>query len=231
MRTPSFDWSPVPGLELITFALPLVPYCDQCGEPLTGEGHDRCRDRARARAAALVRAVPAADGRAGRPDGLDGALRRARGADLVRLPAALLLVVLTACGGASGTRRRGSRPEVRHPGPARRQRVVRRPALGRRRPGRRRAGAGAAGGRPRARRARQRARARPRTSSTRCARSRAGHPPTTPWTRRWPRGPARSAAAEGAGERSPGLGDEAEAAQLDGEVVRAGARPPSPPRA
>jgi hypothetical protein len=43
VRTPSLDWSPVPGLELITFALLLVPYCDQCGEPLTGEGHERCR--------------------------------------------------------------------------------------------------------------------------------------------------------------------------------------------
>ncbi|MCW2778088.1 MAG: N-acetyltransferase [Frankiales bacterium] len=42
-RTPASDWQPVPGLQLITYALPLVPYCDQCGEPLTGEGHDRCR--------------------------------------------------------------------------------------------------------------------------------------------------------------------------------------------
>lgn len=43
VRTPSFDWFPVPGLQLITYALPLVPYCDVCGEPLTGEGHERCR--------------------------------------------------------------------------------------------------------------------------------------------------------------------------------------------
>ncbi len=42
-RTPSFDWDPVPGLHLITYALPLVPWCDQCGEALTGEGHARCR--------------------------------------------------------------------------------------------------------------------------------------------------------------------------------------------
>lgn len=42
-RTPSRDWSPVPGLELITYAFPLVPWCDQCGETLSGEGHDRCR--------------------------------------------------------------------------------------------------------------------------------------------------------------------------------------------
>jgi GNAT superfamily N-acetyltransferase len=43
VRTPSFDWSPEPGLELMSFALPLVPWCDQCGEELTGEGHARCR--------------------------------------------------------------------------------------------------------------------------------------------------------------------------------------------
>lgn len=43
VRTPALDWEPYPGLPLRTYALPLVPYCDQCGEPLTGEGHDRCR--------------------------------------------------------------------------------------------------------------------------------------------------------------------------------------------
>jgi hypothetical protein len=42
-RTPSFDWSPVPGLQLRTYALPLVPWCGQCGEPLTAEGHAACR--------------------------------------------------------------------------------------------------------------------------------------------------------------------------------------------
>lgn len=47
-RTPSFDWSPVPGLHLRTYALPLAPHCGQCGEPLTPEGHATCR-----RAAAL----------------------------------------------------------------------------------------------------------------------------------------------------------------------------------
>jgi hypothetical protein len=42
-RTPSFDWSPIPGLQLRTYALPLVPWCGQCGEPLTAEGHAACR--------------------------------------------------------------------------------------------------------------------------------------------------------------------------------------------
>lgn len=43
VRTPSYDWSPVPGIDLLGYALPLVPWCDQCGEELTAEGHDRCR--------------------------------------------------------------------------------------------------------------------------------------------------------------------------------------------
>ena len=42
-RTPSRDWQPVPGLQLITYALPLLPFCDQCGEPMTTGGHARCR--------------------------------------------------------------------------------------------------------------------------------------------------------------------------------------------
>ena len=42
-RTPSFDWQPVPGLQLITYALPLLPFCDQCGEDQGGDGHARCR--------------------------------------------------------------------------------------------------------------------------------------------------------------------------------------------
>ncbi len=42
-RTPSFDWSPQPWVDLLTYALPLVPWCGQCGQELTGEGHDRCR--------------------------------------------------------------------------------------------------------------------------------------------------------------------------------------------
>lgn len=48
VRTPSFDWSPVPGLQLRTYALPLAPWCGQCGQALTPEGHAPCR-----RAAAL----------------------------------------------------------------------------------------------------------------------------------------------------------------------------------
>lgn len=43
LRTPSHDWSPVPGLELRTYALPLVPWCGHCGEELTGQGHAACR--------------------------------------------------------------------------------------------------------------------------------------------------------------------------------------------
>lgn len=35
VRTPADDWSPVPGLDLITYALPLVPWCDRCGQQLT----------------------------------------------------------------------------------------------------------------------------------------------------------------------------------------------------
>ena len=42
-RTPSFYWSPVPGLRLRTYALPLAPWCGQCGEALTPEGHAGCR--------------------------------------------------------------------------------------------------------------------------------------------------------------------------------------------
>ena len=46
VRTPSHDWSPVPGLFLRTYALPLAAWCGQCGEALTPEGHDACRRRA-----------------------------------------------------------------------------------------------------------------------------------------------------------------------------------------
>jgi ribosomal protein S18 acetylase RimI-like enzyme len=42
-RTRSFDWSPVPGLQLRTYALPLAPWCGQCGAALTVEGHAACR--------------------------------------------------------------------------------------------------------------------------------------------------------------------------------------------
>lgn len=43
VRAPSFDWVPEPGKELLGYALPLVPWCGQCGEELTAEGHERCR--------------------------------------------------------------------------------------------------------------------------------------------------------------------------------------------
>jgi ribosomal protein S18 acetylase RimI-like enzyme len=43
VRSPSFDWSPEPGLQLRTYALPLAAWCGQCGEELTPEGHASCR--------------------------------------------------------------------------------------------------------------------------------------------------------------------------------------------
>jgi ribosomal protein S18 acetylase RimI-like enzyme len=43
VRTPSWDWSPVPGLQLRTYALPLAPWCGHCGQELTAEGHAACR--------------------------------------------------------------------------------------------------------------------------------------------------------------------------------------------
>lgn len=46
VRTPGQDWSPVQGLLLRAFALPLVAWCGQCGRELTGEGHQRCRTAA-----------------------------------------------------------------------------------------------------------------------------------------------------------------------------------------
>ena len=46
VRTPSSDWSPVPGLLLRTYALPLSPWCGQCGEALDAQGHATCRRRA-----------------------------------------------------------------------------------------------------------------------------------------------------------------------------------------
>jgi ribosomal protein S18 acetylase RimI-like enzyme len=42
-RTPSFDWTPHDGVQLLGYALPLVPWCGQCGEALSPEGHARCR--------------------------------------------------------------------------------------------------------------------------------------------------------------------------------------------
>lgn len=43
VRTPSFDWYPIPGLFLRTYALVLAPWCGHCGEALTAEGHAGCR--------------------------------------------------------------------------------------------------------------------------------------------------------------------------------------------
>ncbi len=42
-RTPSHDWSPIPGLRLRAYALLLAPWCGWCGQELTAEGHDACR--------------------------------------------------------------------------------------------------------------------------------------------------------------------------------------------
>jgi ribosomal protein S18 acetylase RimI-like enzyme len=46
VRSPSLDWSPIPGLRLRTYALPLAPWCGHCGQELTAEGHASCRRRA-----------------------------------------------------------------------------------------------------------------------------------------------------------------------------------------
>lgn len=43
VRTPSFDWHPIPRLLLLAYALPLAPWCGHCGEELTPEGHAACR--------------------------------------------------------------------------------------------------------------------------------------------------------------------------------------------
>ncbi len=42
-RTPSYDWAPIPGLQLRTYALPLVLWCAHCGREMAGEGHEPCR--------------------------------------------------------------------------------------------------------------------------------------------------------------------------------------------
>jgi len=42
-RVPELDWSPGGGVVLRAFALPLVPWCGQCGEELTPGGHEHCR--------------------------------------------------------------------------------------------------------------------------------------------------------------------------------------------
>jgi len=41
LRTPERDWSPVPGVDLLTYVLPLA-FCGQCGEPGT---HEDCLRR------------------------------------------------------------------------------------------------------------------------------------------------------------------------------------------
>jgi ribosomal protein S18 acetylase RimI-like enzyme len=42
-RTPDRDWSPAPGVTLLTYALDLTArYCDQCGRALAEGGHQPC---------------------------------------------------------------------------------------------------------------------------------------------------------------------------------------------
>ena len=43
VRTPSHDWSPIPGLRLRAYALLLAPWCGWCGQELTEQGHTSCR--------------------------------------------------------------------------------------------------------------------------------------------------------------------------------------------
>ena len=42
-RVPELDWRPNEHVVLRAFALPLVPWCGQCGEALTPDGHAACR--------------------------------------------------------------------------------------------------------------------------------------------------------------------------------------------
>ena len=43
VRTPERDWAPVPGVNLMTYALAVGPvYCDRCGEPVATGEHQRC---------------------------------------------------------------------------------------------------------------------------------------------------------------------------------------------
>jgi hypothetical protein len=42
-RTPDRDWSPVPDVELLTYALDLnLTWCDRCGRSLADGGHQAC---------------------------------------------------------------------------------------------------------------------------------------------------------------------------------------------
>lgn len=43
VRTPADDWSPEPGLRLMTYALELAPWCARCGERVpSGGAHPAC---------------------------------------------------------------------------------------------------------------------------------------------------------------------------------------------
>lgn len=47
VRVAARDWSPIPEVPLLAYALELdgQPYCDQCGEPLAADVHGTCADR------------------------------------------------------------------------------------------------------------------------------------------------------------------------------------------
>lgn len=47
VRVPTRDWSPVPEVVLLAYALELdgLPHCDQCGQPRAAEVHAGCADR------------------------------------------------------------------------------------------------------------------------------------------------------------------------------------------
>lgn len=40
-RAPELDWSPIPGIDLMAYALPLR-WCEVCGRPTSDGKHDRC---------------------------------------------------------------------------------------------------------------------------------------------------------------------------------------------
>ena len=42
VRTPADDWSPEPGLQLLTYALELAPWCGRCGERQGDGPHPGC---------------------------------------------------------------------------------------------------------------------------------------------------------------------------------------------
>jgi GNAT superfamily N-acetyltransferase len=41
VRAPELDWSPIPGIDLVAYVLPLL-WCDRCGRPRSEGGHEAC---------------------------------------------------------------------------------------------------------------------------------------------------------------------------------------------